>query len=103
MISDDGKRFCGSTRKPPWLFASTAKEVSEIGRSLEMPPPSTLDQFDTMSARTFDNEVGVNHSYIFAELLWAKVEGLGKEDRLYLSPTDLFGSATFLVGLALEF
>ena len=56
-----------------------------------------LDQFDTMSARTFDNEIGVNHSYIFAELLWATVEGFGRDDFLYLSDT------TFMIGIALEF
>ncbi len=61
-----------------------------------------LDQFDPMSARTFDNEVGVNHSYIFVELLWAGVEGLGRDNVLYLS-TDTFFDATLLAGLCLEF
>lgn len=61
-----------------------------------------LDQFDPMSARTFDNEAGVNHSYIFVEFMWAWVEGLGRDNKMYLS-TDNFGGATFFIGLALEF
>lgn len=61
-----------------------------------------LDQFDERTARTFDNELGVNHSYIFVELVWAYVTGLGREGYLDLS-TDNFAQATFLVGLALEF
>ncbi|MDD5307831.1 MAG: MXAN_2562 family outer membrane beta-barrel protein [Deltaproteobacteria bacterium] len=56
-----------------------------------------LDSFDPMSARTFDNEVGVNHSYIFGEFTWATVEGFGQGGFMYLSDT------TFLIGLALEF
>lgn len=56
-----------------------------------------LDQFDTMSARTFDNEIGVNHSYLFAELLWATVDGFGRDRFMYLSDT------TFMAGIALEF
>jgi hypothetical protein len=56
-----------------------------------------LDSFDPMSARTFDNEVGVNHSYLFGEFTWATVEGLGRDGYMYLSDT------TFLIGLALEF
>ena len=61
-----------------------------------------LDQFDPMSARTFDNEVGVNHSYIFAELLWADVDNFGNSDVLHLG-TDNFFKATVLAGIALEF
>lgn len=61
-----------------------------------------LDSFDRMSARTFDNEVGVNHSYIFAELLWAWVDGFGDDTNLNLS-TDTFAGMTFLAGLCLEF
>ncbi|MDJ0766201.1 MAG: MXAN_2562 family outer membrane beta-barrel protein [Myxococcota bacterium] len=61
-----------------------------------------LDDFDQMSARTFDNEAGVNHSYLFAEVLWAVVDRFGNDDFMNLS-TDTAGSATFLFGLALEF
>lgn len=61
-----------------------------------------LDSFDKMSARTFDNEVGVNHSYIFAELMWAWVDGFGDDANLNLSTNTFFG-ATFFGGLCLEF
>lgn len=61
-----------------------------------------LDQFDERTARTFDNEIGVNHSYLFVEFVWAKIRGFGRDGYLDLS-TDNFGQATFLIGLALEF
>ena len=61
-----------------------------------------LDQFDRKSARTFDNELGVNHSYIFVEVLWAFVDRFGNTDYLNLS-TNTFARATILAGLALEF
>jgi hypothetical protein len=61
-----------------------------------------LDVLDPMTARTFDNEVGVNHTYLFVELLWAKVENFGTSDCLYLSTANFFG-ATVLAGLAIEF
>jgi hypothetical protein len=67
-----------------------------VGLALE------LDVLDPMTARTFDNEVGVNHTYLFAELLWAKVENFGTNDCLYLSTANFFG-ATVLAGLAIEF
>jgi len=62
-----------------------------------------LDGFDKMSARTFDNETGVNHSFIFFEFTYAVVEGLGKTDHMHLSPMDLVPHGTFLAGLGIEF
>jgi hypothetical protein len=62
-----------------------------------------LDQFDKMSARTFDNEVGVNHSFIFFELLIANVDGFGGSDNLYLSPLNIGRYATWQAGLGVEF
>jgi hypothetical protein len=61
-----------------------------------------LDQLDERTARTFDNELGVNHSYLFVEIMWAYITGFGRKGYLDLS-TDNFAQATFLVGLALEF
>jgi hypothetical protein len=61
-----------------------------------------LDQLDPMSARTFDNEAGINHSYLFVELLWASVDNFGDGNALHLG-TDNFFNATILAGLALEF
>ena len=61
-----------------------------------------LDGFDKKSARTFDNELGINHSYLFVEFLWAFVNQFGNDDHMNLS-TDTFGGGTVLGGLALEF
>ena len=62
-----------------------------------------LDGFDRMSARTFDNELGVNHSYLFFEYTHAVVEGLFGGDNMYLSPTNIGSNGTWMIGLALEF
>jgi hypothetical protein len=62
-----------------------------------------LDGFDEMSARTFDNETGVNHSFIFFEYVYAVVEGLGQDAHMYLSPMNLGAHGTFLAGLGIEF
>ena len=61
-----------------------------------------LDPLDPMTARTFDNEVGVNHTYLFAELMWARMENFGTGDCMYLSTDNFFG-ATVLAGIAIEF
>lgn len=61
-----------------------------------------LDRFDQKSARTFDNEVGVNHSYIFIEFLWAFVNRFGDSDYMNFS-TNTFGKMTIMAGLCLEF
>jgi len=62
-----------------------------------------LDSLDRISARTFDNEVGVNHSYIFFEYVYAQVEGYGRDGYMYLSPTNMGDNGTFMIGLAVEF
>jgi hypothetical protein len=62
-----------------------------------------LDQFDKMSARTFDNEVGVNHSFLFFEFDFAVVEGFGNGDNMYLSPQNLPGKGTWQAGIGVEF
>jgi hypothetical protein len=56
-----------------------------------------LDPFEPRAARTFDNEVGVNNSYIFGEFYLAQVDNFGSGSALNLS------DMTWLVGLALEF
>jgi len=62
-----------------------------------------LDWIDRMTARTFDNEVGVNHSYLFFEYTYPQIEGFGRDGYMYLSATDMGGSGTWALGLALEF
>jgi hypothetical protein len=61
-----------------------------------------LDGFDKKTARTFDNEVGVNHSYIFVEFLFAFVNRFGNDDYMNFS-SNTFGKGTLMAGLALEF
>jgi hypothetical protein len=56
-----------------------------------------LDIIDPGAARTMDAELGINHSYIFAELHWANIDGFGASNKMVLS--DL----TWNVGLAFEF
>lgn len=56
-----------------------------------------LDPLEPRAAKTFDNEMGVNNSYIFGELLLARIDGFGAGDVLNLSDT------TWMAGIALEF
>jgi hypothetical protein len=56
-----------------------------------------LDPLEPRAARTFDNEVGVNNSYLFAEFLLARLDDFGRGGALNLS------DMTWLIGLALEF
>ena len=56
-----------------------------------------LDVFDPSAARTIDSELGINHTYLFAELHYADISGFGASDKLVLS--DL----TWNAGLAFEF
>ncbi|MBN2525349.1 MAG: hypothetical protein JXR76_03080 [Deltaproteobacteria bacterium] len=62
-----------------------------------------LDWIDETTARTFDNEVGVNNSYLFFEFMYARVKGFGDSGKLDLSPENIGGNATWLAGLCLEF
>jgi len=56
-----------------------------------------LDPLDTYAARTFDNEVGVNNSYLFFEYYYADISNFGASDAMYL------GDDTWVAGLAIEF
>lgn len=56
-----------------------------------------LDIIDPSAARAMDAELGINHSYVFAEMHWANIDSFGAANHLVLS--DL----TWNVGLAFEF
>lgn len=57
-----------------------------------------LDVLDRAAARTMDTELGINHTYIFAELSHADITGLGIfKDKINLSDT------TWNAGVAFEF
>lgn len=56
-----------------------------------------LDVFDKRAAQTLDSELGINHTYLFAEFSYVNISGLGFKDKLVLS------DATWNAGLAFEF
>ena len=56
-----------------------------------------LDVLDMGSAREFDRDMGVNHTYAFFELTHIDAKGLGQKNKLHL------GGDTWLVGLLFEF
>ncbi len=56
-----------------------------------------LDVFEPSAARTFDQEVGVNNSYIYADFFLARIDQFGARNKLDLS------DITWTMGLALEF
>jgi len=55
-----------------------------------------LDFLEPNAARKLDSNAGVNHSYLFAELLWANVDGFGAQGVMNL------GDTTWNMGLLLE-
>jgi hypothetical protein len=56
-----------------------------------------LNAFDRGSAHSFDETVGVNHTYIYAEWMFMALDGIGQSTALRV------GSSTWVTGLALEF
>jgi len=56
-----------------------------------------LDVLEPTAARTLDGELGINHSYLFAELHYADISGFGAQNKLVLS------DVSFNTGLAFEF
>lgn len=56
-----------------------------------------LNAFDPYAAKNFDNYVGVNGTYLFAEWMRADLSGLGQQSVLRV------GSTTWSAGLAFEF
>lgn len=56
-----------------------------------------LDVFEPSAARTFDQEVGVNNSYLYADFFLARIDQFGDHNKLNLS------DMTWTVGLAIEF
>ncbi len=88
-----------------WVLGGGAKKGSGGTPGWQISPGIgiQLDGFDEMSSRTFDNELGVNHSYLFFEYTYAVVEGLFGGDNMYLSPDNMGKNGTWSIGIALEF
>ena len=55
-----------------------------------------LDWFDPDSATAFDLEMGVNHSYLFAEFVYARVDDFGSSSAMRI------GDGFFLFGISFE-
>ena len=62
-----------------------------------VPPHVLAAAHAAIGWRTIDAELGINHTYLFAELNYADISGFGAKDKLVLS--DL----TYTLGLAFEF
>jgi hypothetical protein len=56
-----------------------------------------LNMFDPHAARELDNFSGINHTYLFAEYMFAELTGLGQTHALYV------GSRTPVFGLSFDF
>jgi hypothetical protein len=56
-----------------------------------------LDVVDPGSARALDAEIGVNHTYVFAEVTKIEASGLGQRGKLHV------GDTTWFAGLMFEF
>jgi hypothetical protein len=57
----------------------------------------TLDVLDNKAAKNLDSEIGINHTYIFAEYFLSELTGLGQSNVLFVGTRNIAG------GLAFEF
>ena len=76
------------------LHANAPNPHCPVGRNIQ---GVLLDVFEPSAAQTFDQEVGVNNSYLYADFFLARVDQFGKRNKLDLS------DITWTVGLAVEF
>jgi hypothetical protein len=56
-----------------------------------------LDDLDATAARTLDSELGINHTYVFFEMNYGWITGLGAKDKM------VFSDLTWSAGAAFEF
>ena len=68
-----------------------------LGTNVALGAAFSLDVFDRGARRNMDNATGINNSYIFAEVYWLTLGGLGQPHPLYV------GSNSWTAGLAFEF
>lgn len=69
---------------------------SSYGWNLGLGLAVQLDPIDRHSARQLDNNTGINHSYVFAEWMYLRLDGFGKEGIMQV------GTSTWVIGLAFE-
>jgi hypothetical protein len=83
QIATDGKGGSARGGTPGWHAAAGVALV--------------LDGFDPEAARSFDSDMGVNHTAIVFEYRYADISGLGSANKLHV------GDTTWSLGLLLEF
>jgi hypothetical protein len=84
-IEDDDGNVIDKARGGAWGFQTN------LGMMLR------LDFLERGTARTFDRTAGINHTYIFGEWQFSRVNNFGRKDSISL------GDSTWLLGLAMEF
>jgi hypothetical protein len=70
---------------------------STLGTHAALGVAFALDVIDQGAQRNMDNAIGINNTYIYAELYWLMLNGLGQDKALYV------GSNSWAAGLAFEF
>jgi len=90
----------------PWRASTTGgtSEVngsrgrgSTLGTHAALGVAFALDVIDPGANRNMDNAIGINNTYLYAELYWLTLNGLAQNDALYV------GSNSWAAGLAFEF
>ncbi len=84
-IKDDNGKVIDKARGGAWGFQVNA------GGMLR------LDWLERGQARNLDRITGINHTYVFAEWQYSRVNNFGRKNSIDL------GDSTYLIGLAIEF
>ena len=84
-IKDDNGKVLDKARGGAWGFQSN------VGGMLR------LDWLERGEARNLDRITGINHTYVFAEWQFSRVNNFGRKNSINL------GDSTWLIGLAIEF
>jgi hypothetical protein len=73
-----------------------------VGAQLALGLSFDLNVIDEHTARNFDNALGVNHTYVFAETYVSALTGLGQSHAMYVG-NGSFTAPALAFGLAFEF
>jgi hypothetical protein len=73
-----------------------------VGEQVALGVSFDLNVLDEHTARSFDNALGVNHTYIFAEAYVSSLEGLGQKNAMWVG-NGSFTAPAWAFGLAFEF
>jgi len=84
-IKDENNKVIDKARGGAWGFQSN------VGGMLR------LDWLERGEARNLDRITGINHTYVFAEWQFSRVNNFGRKNSISL------GDSTWLIGLAIEF